>query len=82
MAPEVVREWKGRTGLDICEAYGMPESVSMVTYNHYYRHVVGSVGPPVNLVEVQTRDMDGKILKQGQEGEICVRETKYHQGIS
>jgi long-chain acyl-CoA synthetase len=73
MAREVVREWKMRTGLDIFEAYGMTESASMVTYNHFYRHVVGSVGTPVNLVEVQVRDSDGRRLEKGSRGEICIR---------
>jgi long-chain acyl-CoA synthetase len=72
MAMEVVREWKARTGLDIHESYGMTESAAMVTYNHYYRHVVGSVGTPVDLVEVQIRDFEGAVLKQGEAGEICI----------
>lgn len=72
MAAELVKAWKGRTGLDIHEAYGMTESAAMVTFNHYYRHVVGSVGTPPNLVEVQIRDLDGNILPTGQEGEICI----------
>ena len=73
MASEVVREWKSRTGLDIHEAYGMTESASMVTYNHYYRHVVGSVGTPANLVEVKICDFDGNALEPGHQGEICIR---------
>jgi long-chain acyl-CoA synthetase len=72
MAAEVVREWKAQTGLDIYESYGMTESATMVTYNHYYRHVIGSVGTPVNLVEVQIRDLEGNPLEQGQRGEICI----------
>jgi len=72
MAMEVVREWKARTDLDIHESYGMTESAAMVTYNHYYRHVVGSVGTPVDLVEVQIRDFEGTILKKGEAGEICI----------
>jgi long-chain acyl-CoA synthetase len=72
MATEVVRDWKARTGLNIYEAYGLTESASMVTYNHYYRHVVGSVGTPVNLVEVQIRDLEGNLLEEGEEGEICI----------
>ncbi len=72
MAAELVREWKTRTGLDIYEAYGMTESASMVTYNHYYRHVIGSVGTPVSTVEVQIRDQLGNILEPGAEGEICM----------
>jgi long-chain acyl-CoA synthetase len=80
MATEVVREWKKQTGLDIHEAYGMTESASMVTYNHYYRHVVGSVGTPANLVEVQIRDLDGNLLKQGEQGEICIRGPNITKG--
>jgi long-chain acyl-CoA synthetase len=72
MATEVVREWKARTGLNIYEAYGMTESASIVTYNHYYRHVVGSVGTPANLVEVQIRDLEGNVLGEGERGEICI----------
>jgi len=80
MATEVVREWKIKTGLDIHEAYGMTESASMVTYNHYYRHVVGSVGTPANLVEVQIRDFDGNVLEQGRQGEICIRGPNISRG--
>jgi len=72
MAKELVREWKTRTGLDIFEAYGMTESASMVTYNHYYRHVVGSVGTPANGVEIQIRNSDGNNLGKNREGEICI----------
>jgi long-chain acyl-CoA synthetase len=72
MATEVVRDWKARTGLDIYEAYGLTESASIVTYNHYCRHVVGSVGTPVNMVEVQIRDLEGNLLGEGEEGEICI----------
>jgi long-chain acyl-CoA synthetase len=80
MAAEVVREWKARTGLDIHESYGMTESASMVTFNHYYRHVIGSVGTPVSLVEVQIRDGEGNELERGQPGEICIRGPNITKG--
>jgi long-chain acyl-CoA synthetase len=80
MAAELVREWKARTGLDIYEAYGMTESASMVTYNHYYRHVIGSVGTPVNTIEVQVRDADGNTLGMEKEGEICIRGPNIMKG--
>jgi long-chain acyl-CoA synthetase len=73
MAAEIVRQWKEQTGLTIYEAYGMTESASMVTYNHYYRHVIGSVGTPASGVEVQIRDKSGNRLEESQEGEICIR---------
>jgi long-chain acyl-CoA synthetase len=72
MAGEIVRQWKERTGLAIYEAYGMTESASMVTYNHYHRHVVGSVGTPVGTVEVQIRGLEGDEKPPGEEGEICI----------
>jgi long-chain acyl-CoA synthetase len=72
MPVEVVKQWKERTGIAISEGYGMTEGMP-VTYNHHYRHVVGSVGQPVIGVEVQIRDTSGNRLDQGQEGEICVR---------
>ena len=72
MPVEIVRQWKQRTGISISEGYGMTEAMP-VSYNHYHRHVVGSVGQPVDGVEVQIRDGSGKPVEQGHEGEICVR---------
>ncbi len=73
MAGEIVRQWKEQTGLTIAEGYGMTESASAVTYNHYYQHVVGSVGTTVPGIEVQIRDAEGNQVASGQEGEICIR---------
>ncbi len=70
---EIVRRWRDATGLTIAEGYGMTESASAVTYNHYYQHVVGSVGETVPGVEVEIRDLEGNTLPCGQEGEICVK---------
>jgi long-chain acyl-CoA synthetase len=69
---EIVRQWKERTGINICEGYGLTESASAVTYNHYYRHVIGSIGGTVPGVEVQIRDISGNSLERGQQGEICI----------
>ena len=81
MAAELVREWKTRMGLDIHEAYGMTESASMVTFNHYCRHVVGSVGTPANLVEVQIRGLNGNILGPEEEGENLHSRAQYHESV-
>jgi long-chain acyl-CoA synthetase len=72
MAAEIVQEWKSRLQLNIHESYGMTETATMVTYNHYIRHVVGSVGTTVNIAEVQIRDPQGNVLERGEEGEICI----------
>ena len=73
MAADTVCQWKEQTGLAIYEGYGMTEAAPVVTYNHYYRHVIGSVGTAAPGVEIQIRDQEGRILEQGLEGEICVR---------
>ncbi len=73
LAEETVRQWKETTGMTIYEGYGMTESASAVTYNHFYRHVVGSVGEAVPGVEVEIRDLSGNKLGGNQEGEICIR---------
>jgi long-chain acyl-CoA synthetase len=80
MAAELVKEWKNRMDLNIHESYGMTESASMVTYNHYYRHVIGSVGTPVTNIEVQIRDLEGNVLGANEEGEICIRGRNIMKG--
>ncbi len=79
MAVEIVKQWKERTGLTIAESYGMTEAMPL-TYNHYYKHVVGSVGQTVHGVDIQIRDKEGNILDQGKEGEICVRGRNVMKG--
>jgi len=80
MAAEVVRQWKERTGLAIYEGYGMTEAAPTVTYNHYFRHVVGSVGTEVPGIEIQIRDKEGNQKKRGEEGEICARGPNIMKG--
>ena len=80
MAAETVCQWKEQTGLAIYEGYGMTEAAPVVTYNHFHRHVIGSVGTPAPGVEIQIRDADGHTLEQGMEGEICVRGRNIMRG--
>jgi long-chain acyl-CoA synthetase len=80
MAEEVVRQWQERTDLPIYESYGMTEAAPMVTYNHYYRHVIGSVGTAVPGVEIQIRDESGNGMETGENGEICIRGRNIMKG--
>jgi long-chain acyl-CoA synthetase len=80
MAAEVVRQWKEQTDLSIYESYGMTESASQLTFNHYYRHVIGSVGTPVLGAEIQIRDESGKQMGVGEKGEICIRARNIMKG--
>lgn len=80
MPAELVRQWKERTGLAIFEGYGMTEGAPCITYNHFHRHVVGSVGTEVPGVEVQIRDESGNRLDTGRAGEICARGPNIMKG--
>lgn len=80
MAAEIVKQWKERTGLSIYEGYGMTEAAPTVTYNHHYRHVIGSVGTEVPGIEVQLRDESGMQVGKGERGEICVRGPNIMKG--
>ncbi|MBN2040582.1 MAG: AMP-binding protein [Spirochaetes bacterium] len=81
MPAEVVREWKDKTGLLIFEGYGLTETASAVTYNHFNEHVIGSIGATVPGVETQIRDiLSGEALPPGEKGEICVRGNNIMKG--
>jgi long-chain acyl-CoA synthetase len=80
MAAEVVRQWKEQTDLAIYESYGMTESASQLTFNHYCRHVIGSVGTPVLGAEIRIRDESGKQIGVGEKGEICIRARNIMKG--
>jgi long-chain acyl-CoA synthetase len=80
MPSEVVREWKDTFGLNIHEAYGMTETSSLVTFNHLYRHKIGSVGTPAGVVEVKIVDSDGKEMPVEKEGEIIIRGPNIMKG--
>ena len=81
MAMDIVKQWKEATGITIAEAYGMTEGMPF-TFNHFYseRHVVGSVGQAIHMVDIQIRDTLGNILRPGEEGEICIRGRNVMKG--
>ncbi|MEW6137847.1 MAG: long-chain-fatty-acid--CoA ligase [Thermodesulfobacteriota bacterium] len=80
MASEIVRKWTEAYGLTIHEAYGMTETSSLVTYNHMYRHRIGSVGTPAGIVEVRIVDPEGNPVPQGETGEIAIRGPNVMKG--
>jgi long-chain acyl-CoA synthetase len=80
MASEIVRKWTDAYGLTIHEAYGMTETSSLVTYNHMYRHRIGSVGTPAGIVEVRIVDPEGNPAPQGETGEIAIRGPNIMKG--
>jgi len=80
MASEIVRRWKEKFDLIIHEAYGMTETSSLVTFNHLYRHKVGSVGTPAGIVEIKIVDPEDNELPPGESGEIVIRGPNIMKG--
>jgi len=80
MASEIVRQWQEKFKLTIHEAYGMTETSSLVTFNHLYRHRVGSVGTPAGVVEVKIVDDENNEVSPGETGEIVIRGPNIMKG--
>jgi long-chain acyl-CoA synthetase len=80
MASEIVRQWKENFDLTIHEAYGMTETASMVTFNHLFRHKIGSVGTPAGIVEVKIVDEAHNEVPPGDPGEIIIRGPNIMKG--
>jgi long-chain acyl-CoA synthetase len=80
MPAEIVRQWVGAFGIPIHEAYGMTEAASIVTFNHLFRHKIGSIGMPAGIIELKVVDADDNEMKQGEQGEIIIRGPNIMKG--
>jgi malonyl-CoA/methylmalonyl-CoA synthetase len=80
MTDEVFREFKARTGYTILERYGMTET-SMITSNPLDgKRIAGSVGQPLPEVEIRVCGGNGRVLSQGETGDIEVRGPNVFKG--
>lgn len=71
--PEVIETWKEGTGMLIRDGFGQTESSCMVANLPGSRVKFGSMGKPTFLYDVVIADAEGRILPDGEEGNICVR---------
>jgi len=70
----VAIKWKQITGCPLIEAYGLTETSPAATINPLDLPAYnGSIGLPIPSTEVILRNDDGKVVAQGQPGEICIR---------
>jgi len=80
MPAEIVRQWVDAFGIPIHEAYGMTETASIVTFNHLFRHKIGSIGMPAGIIELKVVDANDNEMKQGEQGEIIIRGPNIMKG--
>ena len=70
--PEVYRQFEKATGLQILEGFGQTESTMIIGNMIGAPHKIGSMGKPAPIYNVVLLDSDGKIVKDGENGEICI----------
>ena len=64
LAPDLEEFWR-RLGFAVIQGYGLTETAPIVTLNHPFKTSKGSVGTPIEGVEVRIAD-DGEILVRGE----------------
>jgi long-chain acyl-CoA synthetase len=71
---ELIRAFEEKFGCAILEGYGLSETSPIASFNHPDRErKPGSIGTPIEGVEMQVWDDDGEELPQGEVGEIVIR---------
>jgi long-chain acyl-CoA synthetase len=73
MPVEVARRWQETFGMPVFEGYGLTETSPFAAYNHEYAHRPGSIGTPVENVEMKVVGPDDAEVADGEWGEICIR---------
>jgi long-chain acyl-CoA synthetase len=74
LPPEVERRWLDQFGLIITQGYGLTETSPFASYNHFHQHRPGSIGSPIENVEMKIVDVvTGSELPDGERGEIVIR---------
>lgn len=66
--------WQQAFGMPIYEGYGLTETAPFASYNHRLQFKPGSIGTPVDLVEMKIVDPEsGRRCPPGTVGEIAIR---------
>ena len=77
----VAERWKQITGVTLIEAYGLTETSPAATMNPVdLAEYNGSIGLPISSTMVSIRDDDGKELKLGEAGELCIHGPQVMKG--
>ncbi|USD67026.1 long-chain fatty acid--CoA ligase [Vibrio sp. SCSIO 43136] len=71
---EVISQFEQRFEVPVLEGYGLSETSPIASFNHLdYERIPGSVGQPIQGVEIRLVDAFGEQVAQGEQGEITIR---------
>ena len=73
MPVEISQRWQQKHGLVIHEGYGLTETSPCACYNNDLKYKQGSIGTPIENVEVKIVNSQGKSLPSGELGEIAIK---------
>lgn len=80
LAADVVERMRQRFAVDLNEGYGLTEASPVVTSSLGMEHRLGSIGAPLDGIEVRLVDLEGEDVLVGDEGEIWVRGANVFHG--
>ena len=71
---QVSRDWQQKFHQPIYEGYGLTETSPFASYNHRIQYQLGSIGSPIDAVEMKIVSSDtGETCRPGELGEIAIR---------
>jgi long-chain acyl-CoA synthetase len=74
MPEELMRNFEEKFGCIILEGYGLSETSPVASFNHPDKErKPGSIGTPIDGVEMKVVDDDGNEVEQGEVGEIVIK---------
>src|SRR6202012_5063298 len=74
MPVQVLTDFEKAFGCTVLEGYGLSESSPAAAFNHPHRErKVGSIGTPIEGVQMRVVDLNGGEVPQGHTGEIQIR---------
>jgi long-chain acyl-CoA synthetase len=81
MPGEVLRAFEEKFGCQILEGYGLSETSPVASFNHPDRErKVGSIGQPIEGMEMKVVDDDGNEVPTGEVGEIVIKGPNVMKG--
>src|SRR4051794_1147027 len=74
MPEQIMRSFEAEFGCKILEGYGLSETSPVASFNHPDRErKPGSIGTPIDGVEMKVVDIDDNEVAEGEVGEIVIR---------